>query len=146
MLNKYLKELKETSGMTMQQIADKSNVPISTVERILNGKTEQPSFQAVRDIVTALNGSIDVLAGIKEAKTSEKQFKCNANNCAIIDLYERLKQQDEEWKIHTKASCDERINSIKTFYRDIINQNEEKHKAEIIHKDLWIHRLFYISL
>lgn len=130
----------------MQQIADKSKVPISTVERILNGKTENPSFDAVTDIVTAMNGSVDVLIGIRDNSTSDKHTKCDVTNCAIIDLYERQKLQDEEWKENLKITYDERIEGIKKLYNDLIVQNEEKHKAEIALKNLWIHRMFWICV
>lgn len=135
MINKYLKELKDTSKMTMQQISEESGVPISTVERILNGKTEQPAFQTVCDIIIALNGSVDALVGIKEESSSDTLTKCDINSCAIIKLYERQKHQDEE-----------REESMKAIYEDRIASTEQFYKEEIELKEIWLRRLFCVCV
>lgn len=65
-LHERLKQLKEVSRMTTHQISVKSNVPESTISRILSGETDRPSFLVVSQIVAAMDGSLDVLAGIKQ--------------------------------------------------------------------------------
>lgn len=60
-----LNEMKKASGMTTQQIADRSGVPFSTVSRIFTGRTENPNFVTIRDLVKAMGGSLDDLAGIE---------------------------------------------------------------------------------
>lgn len=60
-----LKELKDKRGLTNQDIAELSRVPLSTVNRILSGQTDNPYFENVADIVIALNGSLDELVGIR---------------------------------------------------------------------------------
>lgn len=60
-----LKELKDRRGLTNQDIAELSRVPLSTVNRILSGQTDNPYFENVADIVIALNGSLDELVGIR---------------------------------------------------------------------------------
>lgn len=52
-------ECKEESGMTMQQIADRSNVPKSTVTRILRKETPNPSMKTLADIAIAVGYEID---------------------------------------------------------------------------------------
>ena len=63
-----LNQYKETSGLTNQQIADKSGVPVGTVNRIMAGQTEEPSFSTIAKIVKATGGSLDEIIGI-EPKT-----------------------------------------------------------------------------
>lgn len=46
---------KEELGMTAQQLADKSNVPKSTVDRILRGDTANPLFQTILDLAAAVD-------------------------------------------------------------------------------------------
>lgn len=53
-----LKELKKSSGMTLEQIAEKSKVPESTVKRIFSGKNE-PSASTLFRVVHAIGGSLD---------------------------------------------------------------------------------------
>lgn len=132
MLCNYLKLLKETSGMTIQQISEKSSVPISTIERILNGKTEQPSFNTVCDLVLTMGGSIDSYLGLKESEPMPHHAgSCDVKRCAIIELYERQKQQDEEWKNATKIANDEHIERVRQFYKDLIDKNEAKHESTL---------------
>ena len=53
-----LKELKKRSEMTLDQIAEKSKVPESTVKRIFSGKNE-PSASTLFRVVDAMGGSLD---------------------------------------------------------------------------------------
>ncbi len=51
-----LKELKVKTGMTAQQIAAKSELPESTITRILSGKTANPTIATVIAIWKAMGG------------------------------------------------------------------------------------------
>lgn len=89
MLAHRLVQLKEKSGLTNQQIVDKSGVPLSTVTRILNGQTDNPSYRNVADIVIAMKGSLDDIEGIEhpEEKTPDK----------VLELYERTIDQKNRY-------------------------------------------------
>jgi len=50
--------LKEKSGMTNQQIADKANLSISTINRFFRGEIENSSFEEVNRILIAMGYSI----------------------------------------------------------------------------------------
>lgn len=56
-----LKELKERKNMTTKQIAQRSNLPESTVKRIFMGDTDAPRIDTLRQIVAVLDGSLDEL-------------------------------------------------------------------------------------
>ncbi len=64
MLSDELKKLKEEKGLTAHQIAEQSGVPESTVIRIINGSTPDPSFSAATAMIKALGGSADTIVGI----------------------------------------------------------------------------------
>ena len=89
MLAHRLTQLKEKSGLTNQQIADKSGVPLSTVTRIFNGQTDNPTYRNVADIVSALGGSLDAMEGIEHPheKTPEK----------VLELYERMVERQRRY-------------------------------------------------
>ena len=57
MVVEKLRQLKEKSHMTNQQIAEKSNVPESTVARIFSGKTPNPTVATVISMARAMGGS-----------------------------------------------------------------------------------------
>lgn len=88
-MNHRLAQLKEKSGLTNQQIADKSGVPISTVTRVFNGQTDNPAYRTIADIVIAIGGSLDALEGIEhpQEKTPEK----------VIELYERMVERQRKY-------------------------------------------------
>ena len=77
-----LKELKKTKGMSVKQIADKTNLPERTVNRIFSGDTDNPYVDTLHRIVTVLGGSLDdILADTKVVVATESlvEVKENAN-------------------------------------------------------------------
>jgi transcriptional regulator with XRE-family HTH domain len=88
MLCDDLKALREKRKMTNQQISDASGVPLSSVNRVFSGQTDNPGFLMIRDIVVAMKGSLDEIAGIKHQSTADDQ---------IIKLYERTIAEKDLW-------------------------------------------------
>ena len=86
-----LKELKAAKGLTNQQIADLSGVPLSTVTRLFNGQTDNPNIQTIEDIVNAMGGSLDNITGIKQA---EQKFDPDDN---LIQLYKDIIQNQRKY-------------------------------------------------
>lgn len=76
MLYERLRAMK--GDMTAQQIADKSGVPVATVNRVLQGLTENPGFDTVCKLVKAMGGSLNDL---DEDKVCEPE--------GLTQLYER---------------------------------------------------------
>ena len=62
-LNK-LTAMKEKCGLSKQQIAAKSGVPLSTVMRVFSGQTDNPTFHTVVDIVNAMGGNLNELQDV----------------------------------------------------------------------------------
>jgi transcriptional regulator with XRE-family HTH domain len=61
-----LKELKKAKGMSTKQIADATNLPERTVNRIFSGDTDNPYVDTLHRIVSVLGGSLDnILADTK---------------------------------------------------------------------------------
>lgn len=88
MLCDDLKALREKRKMTNQQISDASGVPLSSVNRVFSGQTDNPGFLMIRDIVIAMKGSLDEIAGIKHQSSADDQ---------IIALYERSIANKDRW-------------------------------------------------
>lgn len=88
MLSTQLKLLKEKRKLTNQQLSDLSGVPVGTINRILSGQTDNPSFQTVCDMVMAMDGSLDELVGIQqEIPQAEKKARASQE---ILSLYEAM--------------------------------------------------------
>lgn len=88
-----LTQLKKLRQMTAQEIADKSGIPLSTVSRVLSGTTDNPSFVTIRDIVKAMGGSLDAIAGI--VVTPEKSAQVEELNEAKELLRKSLEEKNK---------------------------------------------------
>ena len=95
MTSDYLKALKLKKNLTNQELSDLSGVPVGTINRIMANQTDNPSFQTVCDIVIALDGSLDELAGIRPKKDSEAE---NAKYTPEIEaIYKQMIHSKEKW-------------------------------------------------
>ena len=102
MISMQLKALKEKRKLTNQQLADLSGVPVGTINRILAGQTDNPSFQTVCDIVMAMDGSLDELVGIKTEESAPADRKGPGRE--IINLYQEMLANKDRW-IHRLFIC-----------------------------------------
>lgn len=103
MLSTQLKLMKEARKLTTQQLSDLSGVPVGTINRILSGQTDNPSFQTVCDLVMAMDGSLDELVGIKDLPTEggEKQARASKE---LLALYETMIASKNQW-LHRLFVC-----------------------------------------
>ncbi len=92
-----LVEMKKASGLTAQQIADKSGVPASTINRMLSGQTEEPTFSNIAKVVKAMNGSLDELVGIPPKTVTVVETKTVSGDERLIELYERSIKSKNKW-------------------------------------------------
>lgn len=95
-----LKALKDEKKLTSQQLADLSGVPIGTINRILSGQTENPSFQTVCDLVCSMGGSLDELAGLS-VPVGEKPQNLSQE---VIRVYEDVLRSKDKW-LHRIFIC-----------------------------------------
>lgn len=88
--------MKDASSMTAQQIADKSGVPVATVNRVLQGLTENPGFDTVCKLVKAMGGSLNDLdengAGEPEGSTQLYERGLEYRERKIEDLEQKIKK------------------------------------------------------
>ena len=94
MYSERLKSMKQRKNISASEIANKSGIPESTVSRILNGQTENPTFVSIVAIVKAMDGSLDELVGI-EHPVSEKQC-CTINEEYTASLKDKIADSKEQ--------------------------------------------------
>lgn len=83
-LKEDLNNLKDKHNLTLQDIAEKSGIPMSTVKKIFSGQTLDPGYLSMKPI-------LDVLQ--QEEKNSQSP------SIEIIDLYERIIKRKNRWII-----------------------------------------------
>lgn len=100
MIRVQLKEMKEKKGLTNKQLAELSGVSLPTVNRIMSGQTDVPNYQTVCDLVMAMGGSLDELAGIPLRSAERPEW------AASSEMYiEAIKEKDRWIKRLFFISC-----------------------------------------
>ena len=91
-----LRVLKDKSGLTTKQIAEKCDIPESTVTRIFSGKTPNPTIITVMAMTKAMGGQaadiFDDNAQVNTAPTVPQSVlnEVEQKNLEIVELYERI--------------------------------------------------------
>jgi transcriptional regulator with XRE-family HTH domain len=103
-----LRLLKDKSGMTTKQIAEKCNIPESTVTRIFSGKTPNPTIITVMAMTKAMGGTaadifddnaqVNTAPAVPQVVLSDMEQK----NLEITELYKDIiKSKDKTIKLLT---------------------------------------------
>ena len=118
-----LKELKKETGMSLNQIAEKANLPEKTIDRIFSGRTNNPYVDTLQRIVCVLGASLDdIFSDTKVVVGTEK----------LATLQENMETATAELNM-LKAEASmlrDRVNSL-TAENDLLRMKLE-HKEEII--------------
>lgn len=90
-------EAMRDKGLSIEQLAESSAVPKSTLVRILNGTTENPGFQTLADIAVALGLSLNDVAGIDyHEENHHVQVVHHANSAKIELMYKTMIQERDQ--------------------------------------------------
>lgn len=91
MLSEILSNQRRKVGMSVDELAEKSGVPKSTVAKILTGVTDNPTLETVKAIAHTLGISLSDAAGEKEKeREKEKQHKASDVERDIIYKIRKL--------------------------------------------------------
>ena len=142
-----LKQLKEKSHMTNQQIAEKSNIPESTVARIFSGKTPNPTIATVVSMARAMGGSVaDFLneedtaktAGNPDKNTGTAPATADGSDASSVPGNKQPAVPERDVSVSSAPPSGENF-SYEKYYEDMINF----YKNALKKKDEWIVRLFW---
>ena len=115
-----LKELKKTKGMSVKQIAEKTNLPERTVTRIFSGDTDNPYVDTLHRIVTVLGGSLDDILADTKMVVGEHNLAMLQENVDVVTAERDLIIAE---------------NAILKGKVDTLTAENEMLKMEIKHKD-----------
>lgn len=105
MLSQKLKEMKQRSGLTVEEISEKTNgeLPISTINNLLSGRTQDARFSTIVAFVDAVGGSLSELeTNTKKHDISHKHLDC--------------------------SKCEDKLNKNKELYERIVNEQKDNIK------------------
>lgn len=98
-----LRALKDKSGLTTKQIAEKCNIPESTVMRIFSGKTPNPTIITVMAMTKAMGGNaadiFDDNAQVNTAPTVPQVVLTDIEqkNLEIVELYKSIIETKDKY-------------------------------------------------
>ena len=96
MIRVQLRDMKEKSGLSNKELAERSGISLPTVNRIMSGQTDIPNYQTVCDLVMAMGGSMDELAGIQR-KPAPGQETSAEGYMAVIRDKNRIIAEKDRW-------------------------------------------------
>lgn len=125
-----IKELKKTTGMSVKQIADKTNLPERTVARIFSGDTDNPYVDTLHRIVTALGGSLDdILADTKVVVATETLVEVKETLAEIEGAANVMEAERDLIKIENERLKVENANMATELQ---LLKRELQHKDELL--------------
>lgn len=83
-----LTDMKKNSGLTLSQIAEKSGVPLGTLNKLFAGQTTDPKLETIRAVVYALGGTLDSIDEAKQPKPTPLPYSATA--LELARQYDRL--------------------------------------------------------
>ena len=99
-----LKELKKRTGMSAKQIAEKTNLPERTVNRILAGETDHPYADTLDLIVKALGYDLgDIFADTKVIVATDELVEIKENVGIVEAEHDRILAENEMLKTKNAA-------------------------------------------
>ena len=131
----YLRQLKKKSHMTNQQIAEKSNIPESTVARIFSGKTPNPTIATVISMARAMGGTVADLLDEEDGKVAEYNLTDNPELMKQESNIENATAENAEGSF----ASDDKISALS----ELIDKNEVFEHASRPLEDVTLHEKFY---
>ncbi|MBR1949034.1 MAG: helix-turn-helix transcriptional regulator [Alphaproteobacteria bacterium] len=111
MIISQLNELKNKSNLTLKHIAERSDIPYSTVQKIFNGETQNPNVDYVFRIVTAMGYTMNDLYSTPNTTNKEE-----ASIAIIREMYEnRIAELKEQHKEHIADLKEAKTKHGKTY-------------------------------
>ena len=119
-----LKNMKSEQNLTLQQISSASGVPLSTVNRILSGQTENPSYRDVAAIV----GSLDAITGLQKLESENGQL-LDSNVMQLL-----LSMQNYYAKT---------LDAARQQYMRELENKDKQYRDILTDKNRWLRRMFF---
>lgn len=91
-----MKDLKEKSGMTNRDIAEKSGVPEPTLEKIFSGATRKPGINTVIDIIHAMGGTLDSIDPAAKTEQPAESGELSKEAERMVKLLREVPENQKE--------------------------------------------------
>jgi transcriptional regulator with XRE-family HTH domain len=120
----YILALKEAGSFTLEDMANISGIPISTVRNICSGKTPDARFGTVAKLVLSLGGDLNELVGYEKKKEIEVNSTVSLKETyemRIADIINSYEARLED----VKSLCELRISDMKQNYEERLEDQKQ---------------------
>lgn len=125
----YILALKEAGSFTLEDMANISGIPLSTVRNICSGKTPDARFGTVAKLVISLGGDLNELIGYEKKKEIEVNSTVSLKETyemRITDLIKSYEARIEDMKNFCELRVSDVQNSCEARIADIKNSFQER--------------------
>lgn len=128
----YILALKEAGNFTLEDMANVSGIPLSTIRNICSGKTPDARFGTIAKLVISMGGDLNELIGYEKKKEIEVNSTVSLKETYEMRIADIIKSYDARIE-DIKALCEERVAEVQkccdTRIADM-KQNYEERIAE----------------
>ena len=97
-LGEKIAERKTTLGITSDELSARADVPLGTLNKILNGETKNPTGRTLAKIASVLNCTVEFLYGGDEGTESPRTNTDSGETVEkqeLIDIFDRLPDSEK---------------------------------------------------
>jgi transcriptional regulator with XRE-family HTH domain len=126
----YILALKDAGKFTLEDIANVSGIPLSTIRNICSGKTPDARFGTIAKIVISLGGDLNELIGYEKKKEIEVNSTVSLKETyemRIADIISSYETRIED----VKALCEERIEDVKKCCENRIADMKQNYEERL---------------
>lgn len=89
--------LRKALNMSVEELSEKSGVPLGTLSKISAGITKDPKLETVKAIARALNCSLNEFDSIDLQSDLEGQAELSKDESELVNDYRELNKQGKEF-------------------------------------------------
>lgn len=120
----YILALKEAGKFSLEDMANVSGIPLSTIRNICSGKTPDARFGTVAKLVLSLGGDLNELIGYEKKKEIEVNSTVSLKETyemRIADIINSYEARLED----IKSLCELRISDMKQNYEERLEDQKQ---------------------
>ena len=114
-VREYLIALKEKGHFSYEDIANLSGTPVQTVRNYCTGKTPNPSFATVANMIISLGGDLNEIIGYERKKEIEVNSTVSMKETYEMRIADIIKSYEARIE-DIKALCDQRVEDVRKCY------------------------------
>lgn len=123
-LSDYLHALKEAGPFSYEDIANLSGIPHQTVRNIYTGKTPDPRFATVAQIILSLGGDLNEIVGGEKKKEIEVNSMVSLKETYEMRITDIIKSYEDRIA-DVKDMCELRLADMKKLYEERLAEQRE---------------------